>query len=246
MRVLLPSSSLCRVAISLGAAGLAATTLAVAGKPGYPDKVLWSGLTWSVKTSRGAVGPGPNIFDKANVSVDSQGNLRLRIARNASGQWTCAEIIGPTSHGYGTYAFEIASPVSGFDANVVLGLFTWSDRAQQANREIDIEFAKWGNAQDPTNAQFVVQPYTLLNHMYRFVAPTSATSKHSVEWQPGQLVWQSYNGDGTLRDLYSYSGSDVPTSRDERVRLNLWLFQGRAPSDGQPVEVVVKSFSFAR
>ena len=155
-------------------------------------------------------------------------------------------LIGPTSHGYGTYTFEIASPVSGFDANIVLGLFTWSDRAQQANREIDIEFAKWGNAQDPTNAQFVVQPYTLLNHMYRFVAPTSATSKHSVEWRPGQLVWQSYNGDGTLRDVYSYSGSDVPTSRDERVRLNLWLFQGRAPSDGQPVEVVVKSFSFAR
>ena len=82
--------------------------------------------------------------------------------------------------------------------------------------------------------------------MYRFAAPTSTTSKHSFEWQAGQIVWRSYNGDGTLRDTYSYSGTDVPSSRDERVRLNLWLFQGRAPSDGQPVEVVVKSFTFAR
>jgi hypothetical protein len=240
------SSSCCVLAAALALAVLAAPVLTAAGKPGYPDKVVWSGLTWSVKTSRSAVGPGPNIFDKANVSVDGEGNLRLRIARNASGQWTCAEIIGPTSHGYGTYTFEMASPVSAFDANVVLGLFTWSDRAQQANREIDIEFAKWGNASDPTNAQFVVQPYTVLNHMYRFAAPTSTTSKHSFEWRAGQIVWRSYNGDGTLRDTYSYSGTDVPSSRDERVRLNLWLFQGRAPSDGQPVEVVVKSFTFAR
>ena len=80
----------------------------------------------------------------------------------------------------------------------------------------------------------------------RTTSPTSATSKHSFEWRAGQIVWRSLNGDGTLRDTYSYSGSDVPTSRDERVRLNLWLFQGRAPSDGQPVEVVVKSFSFKR
>ena len=30
-----------------------ATTLAVAaGKPGYPDKVVWSGATWAIKTSR--------------------------------------------------------------------------------------------------------------------------------------------------------------------------------------------------
>ena len=233
-----------RLAVTSGLAALAAAAPGAAGKPGYPDKVVWSGASWSIKTSRSAVGPGPNLFDKANVSVDAQGNLRLRIARNAAGQWTCAEVIGPTSYGYGTYTFELASPVNAFDANVVLGLFTWSDRAQQAHREIDIEFAKWGNAADPTNAQFVVQPYDLVNHLYRFVAPETAASTHSFEWRAGQIVWRSYGGDGTLRDSYSYSGTDVPASRDERVRLNLWLFQGRAPSDGQPVEVVVKKFSF--
>jgi hypothetical protein len=240
-----PRARLCsrRLAVSVAIAALTMASLVAAGKPGYPDKVVWNGATWTVKTSRSAVGPGPNLFDKANVSVDSQGNLRLRVARNAAGQWSCAEAIGPAAYGYGTYTFELASPVTGLDPNVVLGLFTWSDRAQQANREIDIEFAKWGNAADPTDAQFVVQPYNLQNHMYRFVAPTSTTSTHVFEWRAGQITWRSFNGDGTLRDAYSYSGSDVPTSRDERVRLNLWLFQGRAPANGQPVEVVVKRFT---
>ena len=44
---------------------------------------------------------------------------------------------------------------------------------------------------------------------------------------------------------YVYRGSDVPKPGDERVRLNLWLFGGTAPSDGQPVEIVVESFAYA-
>ena len=102
------------VVVLLGLAGLSALA---AGKPGYPDKITWSGVTWDVKTSRSAVGPGPNLFDKANVSVDGVGNLHLRIAKNASGNWTCAEIIGPTSYGYGTYTFTLASQVDAFDPN---------------------------------------------------------------------------------------------------------------------------------
>ena len=240
----------CFALSALAGAVLMTATAGAAGKPGYPDKVNWSGMTWAIKTSRSAVGPGPNLFDKANVSVDTQGNLRLRIAKNAAGQWTCAEVIGPTSHGYGTYTFDIASSVNAFDPNVVLGLFTWSDRAQQAHREIDIEFAKWGNADDPTNAQFVVQPWDALNHMYRFVAPETTSTRHTFEWRAGQVTWNSYELSPTaapvLRASYSYAGPDVPASRDERVRLNLWLFQGEAPLDGNPVEVIVKSFSFTK
>jgi hypothetical protein len=43
---------------------------------------------------------------------------------------------------------------------------------------------------------------------------------------------------------YTYRGTDVPRPGDERVRLNLWLFGGAAPSNGLPVEVVVESFAF--
>jgi hypothetical protein len=213
------------------------------GKPGYPDKVTWNGVTWGVKTSRSPVGPGPNVFDKANVWVDGQG-LHLRIAKNGSGAWSCAEIIGPTSYGYGTYTFSLASRVDAFDPNVVLGLFTWSDRAPYAHREIDVEFARWGSTSDPTNAQYVVQPYDSVNHLKRFVQPAAVTSMHRFAWHPGQVAWESYDANGGLIDSYTYNGSDVPRSGDERVHLNFWLFNGAAPTNSQPVEVVISSFTF--
>jgi hypothetical protein len=213
-----------------------------AGKPGYPDKVTWSGATWAIKTSRSAVGPGPNVFSKANVRVDG-GDLHLQIAKDATGRWTCAEIIGPMSYGYGTYTFTLASPVNALDPNVVLGLFTWSDKAPYAHREIDIEFARWGTG-GPTNAQFVVQPATTAGHLSRFIQGEAVPSTHSFTWQPGRISWESRDGNGGLIASYAYTGTDVPKPGDERVRLNLWLFNGAAPTDGAPVEVVVRSFAF--
>jgi hypothetical protein len=215
-----------------------------AGKPGYPDKIVWSGVTWDIKTSHAPVGPGPNVFDKSNVTVDDLGGLHLRIAKNASGAWTSAEIIGPTSYGYGTYTFTLGSRVDNFDPNVVLGLFTWSDRAAYAHREIDIEFARWGYAADPTNAQYVVQPYNQAGHLKRFAEPPATISTHRFSWQPGRVDWESYDAAGGLIDSYVYSGTDVPRAGDERVHLNFWLFGGGAPTDGMPAEAIVTSFTF--
>jgi hypothetical protein len=215
-----------------------------AGKPGYPDKVTWSGATWDIKTSRSAVGPGPNVFSKANVSVDASGALHLGITRTTAGTWTCAEIIGPASYGYGTYTFTLESAVNALDPNVVLGLFTWSDKAPYAHREIDIEFARWGTSGGGTNAQYVVQPATTAGHLYRFDQPSVTASSHSFTWRAGRITWESRDGSGGLIASYVYSGADVPKPGDERVRLNLWLFNGAAPTNGAAVEVVVRAFAF--
>ena len=222
-----------------------ASTALAAGKPGYPDTVTWSGATWQVKTSRSAVGPGPNIFDKANVWVDAQGRLHLRITKNAAGAWSAAEIIGPKTYGYGTYTVTLASPSDQLDPNVVLGFFTWSDKAPYAHREIDIEFARWGVAGAATNAQYVVQPTSVASHLTRFTQPSDATSSHAFTWRKGQIDWQSRDATGATIASKTYLGTDVPPTGDERVRLNLWLFGGADPTDGQPVEVIVSGFTFA-
>ena len=232
-------------AVLLAVAVLAAPAIA-AGKPGYPDKVTWSGGLWQVKTSSSAVGPGPNVFAKANVSVDASGFLHLKIQKDASNRWTSAEVIGPTSHGYGTYSFTVATRLDQFDPNVVLGLFTWSDKAPYAHREIDIEVAKWGNAADTTNSQFVVQPYDKAGHLVRFTSTSAVRTLQRFEWRAGKVVFTSTRLDtGAVVASYTYSGADVPKPGDERVRLNLWLFQGAAPTNGLPTEVVVESFVFA-
>lgn len=243
----MPFARVARVVSALGVAAVVTgpSIVLAAGKPGYPDKVVWGGVTWQVKTSRSAVGPGPCVFDKANVSVDANDNLHLRLATNAKGAWTCAEIIGPTSYGYGTYTFAVESRVDSLDSNVVLGLFTWSDKAPYAHREIDIEFSRWANPSDPTNAQYVVQPYDAPSHLKRFTQPAATHTTHRFTWQPGHVTWDSYDANGTLIDSYDYQGSDVPKPGDERVHLNLWLFNGAAPTNGQPVELVISSFAYA-
>jgi len=227
------------------ALGAMTLRLHAAGKPGsgYPDKIFWRGVTWDVKTSSSAAGPGPNIFDKTNVWTDGNGYLHLRSVKNASGKWTAAEIIGPKTNGYGTYTFMIDSRVDILDPNVVLGLFTWSDKARYANRELDIEFARWGDPTDTTNAHYVVQPYDAPNHLFRFAQPAETATTHRFTWRRGRVDFDSY-ATGGLIDSYSYTGSDVPPSGDERVRLTFWLYGGRAPLNGSTAEVVIRSFTF--
>jgi len=77
--------------------------------------IEFSGYTWTVEASQGKVGPGPNYFSDStdNVWVDSDGQLHLRITKDAAG-WHCAEVLLTRSLGYGTYRFYLNSPVDGF------------------------------------------------------------------------------------------------------------------------------------
>jgi hypothetical protein len=208
--------------------------------PAPPPTLGFGGQQWYVKSSSGKVGPGPNYFASANAFLDSRGDLHLRIDRDKRRRWQSAEVFAASSLGYGTYRWTVGTDVSDLDPNVVLGLFTWSDTAVQANRELDIELARWGSATDPTNAQFVVQPWDTPGHMVRFAQPTGE-SVLQLTWSPGQVAFRSTVGTTVVRE-WTYSGADVPTPGDERPHMNLWLMNGSAPQDGQPVEVVLTDF----
>lgn len=211
--------------------------------PGGPSTVEFSGYTWTVKAYSRRIGPGPNFFSASNVSVDADG-LHLRISRSGK-KWTTAEVIANASLGYGTYTWTLA-PVPELDPNVVLGLFTWSDDPAYAHREIDIELARWGNAADPTNAQYVVQPWDADGHDERWTfAPYAGSTIHSFTWSPGRVDFRSTTASGQVLHEWSYEGADVPIPGGENPRMNLWLFRGSAPLDGQPVEIVIESFDHA-
>ena len=53
--------------------------------------------------------------------------------------------------GFGRYQFQISGRIDRFDDNVVLGLFNYptGDVGPDATHEIDIEFARWGDAKNP-------------------------------------------------------------------------------------------------
>jgi hypothetical protein len=242
-----------------GAAALpaAVTNLAYAGATvtRQDTRLRWvsfGGYDWWVKSSVGFVGPGPNYFSDStnNVWLDGQGQLHLKIT-NRSNAWQCAELVSARTFGYGHYRFELASSVDALDKNAVLGLFTWSDDAAYAHREIDVEGSRWGNAGDPNDAQYVVQPFDTAGHLVRYrVAPGVAHSTHLFTWETNRIRFAAQVGSyatnppaANVISNWTYA-LDVPPSGDENVRLNLWLYGGAAPAGGQPVEFVVKSFQF--
>lgn len=208
--------------------------------PSGPSTVQFAGLTWDVKEHNRKIGPGPNFFAASNVSVDTEG-LHLRISKSGK-KWTTAEVVARASLGYGTYTWTLA-PVPQLDPNVVLGLFTWNDAPDYAHREIDIELARWGSATDPTNAQYVVQPWDADGHDERWtLAPNLGSTIHSFTWAPGRVDFRSTTTSGQLLHQWSYAGADVPVPEGENPRMNLWLFRGSAPQNGQPVEIVIEDF----
>lgn len=230
-----------------------ATASLLAGPDG--DGLLFAGHRWSVKQSDVPVGPGPNRFSDRpeDVWVDDLG-LHLTL-RQRNGFWWSTEVILDDNLGYGTYVFHTNSRVDILDANVVLGLFTWDDAAPPHYREIDFEFARWGNAADPTNAQYVVQPYDAPDNLVRFRVDLSDDDRkltHVLQWSPGLVELSTYHGHhlpGALpvfERIFAWSndGPNVPVPGLENVRMNLWLMWGYPPSNGLPEEVVISNFLF--
>jgi hypothetical protein len=232
-----------RLVLSLLLVGALFLPAAAGSRPSPPPSTIsFSGYSWQIKSSNGKVGPGPNYFSSSaqNVRVDSQGRLHLAITRS-KGRWWCAEVVNSQSLGYGTYTFTLDSPVSALDPNVTLGLFTWNDDPAYAHREVDVEFARWGNAADPTNGQFVVQPWDSTGHLVRITQTGATSSSVSFGWQQGSVA---FSASSASPQSWTYTGSDVPLPGGEHPHLNLWLDNGSAPTNGQPAEVIVKSFTF--
>ena len=206
--------------------------------------ITFSGDEWWVKASVLPVGPGPNFFPDSseNVWVDTLDQLHMRITKR-NGNWYCPEVINKISRGYGKYCFEIKGGVSNLDKNVVLGLFTWDNSSQENHREIDIEIARWGNASDPTNAQYVVQPYTHSGNLIRWTIPSNTdSSAHCFDWKPDSIDFSSRSD--SIISASHYTGSDIPHHGNENTRINLWLFNGVPPSDTNGVVVVIKKYEF--
>ena len=216
---------------------------AAAARPGTagPKLLQFDGHTWLVKSSARRIGPGPNLFDPNGAWVDTAGNLHLRIAK-VGGKWQSAEVINQASLGRGTYSWTVQGDLAALDRNAVLGLFTWNDDPAFNHREIDIEFARWGNAADPTNGQFVVQPYDTLGNELRVTQPSGVTSStHAFTWRPSTVDFSSSSASPAT---WAYGGPDTPQPGGENARMNLWLFRGQAPSNGQPIEIVITDFTF--
>ncbi len=238
--------------------------IAKAIKSRTPKKrvISFAGRKWDVKRRDCPSGPGGNYFGNTskNVQVTKKGGLYLRINQGDGGRWNCAEVILKESLGYGVYRIVTNSRVDELDSNVILGLFTWDTEACDFNnREIDFEFARWGDDAEYTNAQYVIQPCDACpgcaDNCERFRVDLADDDKLLTQfliWTSQKAHFMTFKGNYlkipegiTPVHEWVYSGVDLPEPGKENFRFNLWLLGGNPPRDGKPVEVLVKDFSFS-
>ncbi len=126
----------------------------------------------------------------------------------------------------------------------------------QDHRELDIEFARWGSAANK-NGWYTVQPYNVAGNQASFIQPsTTAGSTHILDWLRDPV---SGNLSASFSSLFGFAtapspnnqpiyqntfNNGVPPTGGENVRMNLWLFQGKAPASRNSVEIVIDKFEF--
>jgi hypothetical protein len=197
--------------------------------------------TFNVKYSNNEpVGPGGNIFGDGSY-VGQNGALHQTIV-NTGGVWQCSETWLPAVATYGRYTFYINALSAPLDGSVVFGAFLYADNPLDDLKpfEIDMEIGAFG--QSASHSQWTVQP----NVPHTFATPLGDAT-YCYNWQPGEVEFSCWNGHNNapasptdIVDAFTYTGTDVPTEQEQlHLRLNLWLFNHQAPTNGQPAEIVV-------
>jgi hypothetical protein len=229
-------------------AGIAATSV-------QAQTINWQGFTWKIKSGSG-LGPGPNKWNPTNCFVDANGSLHLLITADASSPngWDCAELYTTNALGFGTYQWQIETPINAFDPWVVLGLFPYL--GPDGTNEIDIEYSRWSNAGN-SNGWWTIYPSsgtTIGQQAFTFSPPGTNTTSRFAWNSSGIQFWlmDGFQPVGTTTNvLNSWTYAPLKSLKDipqtpMPLHINLWLFQGHAPANGQPVQVIIDSFKCKR
>lgn len=233
------------------------------------DTIHFSDLIWNIRNfTTETVGPGNNYWsaDKTkNVWVDSKGFLHLKLTRdeNNPNKWYCAQVETQDSLGMGTYEFEVEGAIDKLNENVVLGLFSYPDdgiKSPDGFDEIDIEYSKWGERDNPANFDYAVwgdeHQKARKQIDFHYVSLRSIYTTQTYIRAGRKVKFESWSGFNSHKSrLYQ---SDVmpktrrlkPAVRVMPVFINLWLIKPLKgtkplpPSDGKLVEIIIHSFTF--
>ena len=224
--------------------------------PARSQTITWSGRSWKLTSGHMA---GVALGDPANVTIDKQGYLHLRIVKQDK-KWTAAELFTTEDLGFGTYQWIVEGDVYAMDPTTVLGLFTYGPVhhiGADAEDEIDIEFSQWNKTCLPCNADFTVYPATghhkpkgvsAWEDNFHVTGGTVTTAR--MEWFPDHIVFTLMNGAqplGTVADVikaetYTSDATNIPQV-PAPVGINLWSFK-QTPAQDQ--SVVIRSFEFRK
>jgi len=205
---------------------------------------------WFVRTGPNPGGAGSNYWGSGKESVEVVDNkLHLRIAQ-LNGRWTSAEVMTPIPDGKRGAVIMITSPTHDLDPRLVIGMFAYRDD----HNELDVEISRFGSPVTLTNAQYAVHSPRGGVEKYPFSithSPESPATMHTITWGPrvspgvGLGVEPiSFASDGIgVRESWDYAGSPVNLQR-AWLHINVWLYEGKPPANGQPIDVEIGSIRF--
>lgn len=204
-----------------------------------PSKTLqFSGYQWEILDVASDRGGTVNLYSSENVWTDKDGFLHLQIKRQGR-QWTSAEVRLARSLGYGTYRFLVAD-VNHLEPAAVFSLS--SSEGSYPTREMDIEVSRWGEPADK-NAQFVIQPYVVPANTVRFNT-LPGTLTYFIDWQPGRAAFKAVRSSEPQLVAQHVFTSGIPYIGNERIRMNLYVFDNPRSPLRHASEVVVEKFEF--
>lgn len=205
---------------------------------------------WFIRTGPNPGGAGPNYWGSGKESVEVVDNkLHLRIAQ-VNGRWTSAEVMTPIPDGKRGAVIVISSPTHDLDPRLVIGMFAYRDD----HNELDIEISRFGSPASLNNAQYAVHSPRGGVEKYPFSitpSPESPASMHTITWGPRVspgvglgIEPISFASDGIgVRESWDYAGAAVNLQR-AWLHLNVWLYEGKPPANGQPIDVEIGSIRF--
>lgn len=200
---------------------------------------------------------GPNDWNPNNVWLDTDGRLHLKLRYSPeTNQWTCAELYTKEKFTFGKYRWFIEGQIDKFDPNVVLGLFTYG--GLDGTNEIDIEIARWGSTdKEAKNLFYTTYPNRLDRggpvSTGKLMSLQGTYTTHEFVWTPKSIRFQSRHG---FTDVYNFNvistyqtastfRSSMPTD-PAPLHMNLWAFKGRAPLNGEEVEIILHDFRYIK
>ncbi len=236
--------------LKLAIALISASTIGVSDAQGQTT-LEWQGFKWNVRSAK-AEGPGPNLWNPKNVWIDNHGYLHMKISKS-EGVWSCAEIWMDHPLGFGTYQCQVEGRIDKLDPNIVFSMFSYA--GPDGTKEIDIEYAKWGNPKEK-NSWWTVYPNDTIGKKEstgfelkldgNFSTSRYLWTKQGVHyWMLGGLQpLDSHKQEIKDWDYLPKDSAHAITQKPIPLHFNLWLFQGKTPINDEPVEMVIRSFSF--
>ena len=224
-------------------------------KDPMPEIITAFGYDWELKhhdNPEEKFGPGPNLWNAANVERNGDG-LVLHIRKESQG-WTCAELKTEERLGFGTYTWQVDGPLDKLDKQIILGLFNYPppEVGPDGTNEVDIEIAEFDHLADyklvfgyfPSSTSFERQ-----EKAFNFELEGTYTTLQFT-WTAGRVAFRAWHGHTPYHEErvfaeWEHVPNDASIPRKPMpIHINLWLYKGQPPTDGEEVSIGIKSFTY--